>query len=81
MLIIPDKVILDHKKSNLVSFENFHFFRYKAKIGHKQTLHKKKLYIGSWMKRDQTQNHNQDLNPKPDPNQKNQNQFLFRFRI
>jgi len=23
---MPDKVILDHKKSYLVSFENFHFF-------------------------------------------------------
>jgi len=24
--IMPDQVILDHKKSYLVSFENFHFF-------------------------------------------------------
>jgi hypothetical protein len=32
MLIMPDKVILGHKNSYLVSFENFHFL---AKIGHK----------------------------------------------
>jgi len=32
--IMPDKVILDHKKSYLVSFENFHFFQLLAKIGH-----------------------------------------------
>ena len=30
--IISDKVILDHKKSYFVSFENFHFFRFLAKI-------------------------------------------------
>jgi len=30
--IMPDKVILDHKKSYLVSFENFHFFSFLAKI-------------------------------------------------
>ena len=33
--IMPDKVILDHKKSYLVSFENFHFFKFLTKIGHK----------------------------------------------
>jgi len=33
--IMPDKVILDHEKSYLVSFENFHFFQFLAKIGHK----------------------------------------------
>jgi len=33
--IMPDKVILDHKNSYLVSFENFHFFQFLAKIGHK----------------------------------------------
>ena len=36
---------LDHKKSNiwsyLVSFENFHFFQFLAKIGHKWKNHKK----------------------------------------
>jgi len=32
--ILPDKVILDHKKSYLVSFENFHSFQFLAKIGH-----------------------------------------------
>ena len=32
--IMPDKVILDHKMSYLVNFENFHFFQFLAKIGH-----------------------------------------------
>jgi len=31
--IMPDKVILYHKKSYLVSFENFYFFQFLAKIG------------------------------------------------
>ncbi len=31
---MPDEVILDHKMSYLVSFENFHFFQFLAKIGH-----------------------------------------------
>jgi len=30
--IMPDKVILNHQKSYLVSFENFHFFQFLAKI-------------------------------------------------
>jgi len=33
--IMPDKVILDHKKPYLVNFENFHFFQFLAKIGNK----------------------------------------------
>ena len=38
--IMTDKVIIDHKIkihiwSYLVSFENFHFFQFLAKIGHK----------------------------------------------
>ena len=33
--IMPDLVILDHKKSYLVSFEDFHFFQFLAKIGRK----------------------------------------------
>ena len=35
VLIMPDKVILDHKMSYLVNFENFHFFQFLAKIVHK----------------------------------------------
>jgi hypothetical protein len=38
---MPDKVILDHKKSYLVSFENFNFFQFLAKIGYKRKNHKK----------------------------------------
>ena len=34
VVIMPDKFILDHKKSYLVSFENFIFFQFLAKIGH-----------------------------------------------
>ena len=30
--IMSDEVILDHKKSYLVSFENFHLFQFFAKI-------------------------------------------------
>jgi hypothetical protein len=30
--IMPDKVISDHRKSYLVSFENFHFFQFLADI-------------------------------------------------
>jgi len=41
VLIMPDKVILDHKMSYLVNFENFHFFQFLAKIGHKRKNHKK----------------------------------------
>jgi hypothetical protein len=33
--IMPDLVISDHKKSYLVSFENFHFFQFLEKIGRK----------------------------------------------
>jgi hypothetical protein len=33
--IMPDEVILDHKKSYLISFENFRFFQFLAKIDHK----------------------------------------------
>ena len=39
--IVPDKVVLDHKKSYLVSYENFIFFRFLAKIGNKWKNHKK----------------------------------------
>ena len=39
--IMSDKVILGHKKSYLSSFENFNFFRFLAKIGHKCKNHKK----------------------------------------
>ena len=43
--IMPDKVILDHKQSYLVSFENFLFFRFLAKMGHKQKFNPKKKFI------------------------------------
>jgi len=43
--IMPDKVILDHKKSYLVSFENFHFFQFLAKIGNKCNLHFRSLSL------------------------------------
>jgi len=35
VLIMSDKVILNNKNSCLFSFENFHFFRFLAKTGHK----------------------------------------------
>ena len=43
--IMPDKVILDHRKSYLVSFENFHFFRFLAKTDNKQTLIPEKIQV------------------------------------
>ncbi len=42
---MPDKVILDHKKSHLVSFENFHLFRFSAKIVHKLKKKSQKMKI------------------------------------
>jgi hypothetical protein len=42
--IMPDKVILDHKKSYFVSFEIFHFFQFLAKIGTSEKITKNKNF-------------------------------------
>jgi len=35
---MPDNVILDHKKSYLVNFENFHFYRFLAKLAKSEKI-------------------------------------------
>jgi hypothetical protein len=42
--IMLDKVILDHKKSYLVSFEDFNFFLFLAKIDHVKKITKKQNF-------------------------------------
>jgi hypothetical protein len=41
ILLVLVLIILDHKKSYLVSLKNFHFFQFLAKIGDERKNHKK----------------------------------------